>query len=973
MSFFNGLSQKEPITAKDIDINKYAILQWTTENGLPQSNVHSIVQTEEGYLWFATFDGLVRYDGNRFTFFDPGSQSKITSSFITGLAVDKEGVLWVSSDKQVFKIKDDHIDVVWVSKESVNHWRIAITGDDILVWNNNSINLVENDSLVPIFNCTKNLSDVLMGSSGDIYLTFSKKDVFSYNKGRLNALIKDKKIKGLYKDVDLNIIASVREGENDVSHYRLYPNKVAKKEATYGWMNRQEVKKSIIKKGEHEIYISKHEILLVKNKEPRIINLKNKLGSSEKRAAFVDSENNIWIGTSGGGLFMLYPKVLKTIAVKNANFQVAGDNMVYQNDKGKLFMNFPHLGLIEFDEKNQSSNVVIKGFFPWTAIQDAGDTLWVGGISGNIVKKAPNKQAEELSHPDCPQNQVYSFFIDSKKRFWIGTRKGPAFKSSKTPYILIEEAKELNHCYQFLEDSKENIWICSGSGLGVFDGANYTILTTKDGLPTNDIRTIYEDTDGTYWIGTSKFGLLRYKDEKLFHFPYQDGRINPNVWTVVEDDFGFFWMTSNQGVYRLSKKQLNDYADGLSPTFNSYKYNALDGVTNSEFNSRTQNKGFKASDGRLWFSSVGGAVVVDPKDVYVKDNLYHIFIEEIFIDKQKISFDSTIVIAPNQSHIKINWSLPSYYQTKSMKFQVMLKNKDAEWINVEDARTISFNNLPANTYEFKVRLLGYEQETSFKLVVQNYFWQTKWFQVISVIMLTLIAAYIAYRMRLGSIHQKNDIDSLKNKLAHLEIKAMESKLNPHFIFNCLSSIQSLYNSGRINDANKYMSDFSDLLRIIILHAQVNKISLKDELDMLNLYIPLEQLQFDKPFNYQLNVSAEINLDKIFIPSVILHILVENAIKHGLKSHKNTNPILKLNLLRSSNQSIIVEIIDNGKGFRKGKSSSTHKSIGLQLLAERIELINQVENIKITLSHQNLIDNNNNVIGCMAKVEFKEID
>ena len=202
-------------------------------------------------------------------------------------------------------------------------------------------------------------------------------------------------------------------------------------------------------------------------------------------------------------------------------------------------------------------------------------------------------------------------------------------------------------------------------------------------------------------------------------------------------------------------------------------------------------------------------------------------------------------------------------------------------------------------------------------------------------------------------------------------------MNPHFIFNCLSSISALYLSDNKAAANDYLSRFSTLLRIILEHAQQRLISLEDDLEMFKIYVPLEALQFDEPFDFELTVDEMLNPADLYIPSMVTHTFIENAIKHGLKPLKNRKGKLKISVYEK-NKRIFINIEDNGVGYEqsilyKRKLIKTHKSRGLENTSKRINLINLLNDLDIKVSTKNLYDGNDKSIGTMVTVSFPFIE
>ena len=171
-----------------------------------------------------------------------------------------------------------------------------------------------------------------------------------------------------------------------------------------------------------------------------------------------------------------------------------------------------------------------------------------------------------------------------------------------------------------------------------FSSKNVTIksLTTADGLASNYIRSLYEDADSVLWIGSYDGGLTRYKDEKFTHFTMKDGLSSNGVFCILEDNHGWFWMNSNQGIYRVSRQELNDFADGKTKSLTSIAYNKQDGLLNIEGNGGRQPAGIKTRDGKLWFPTAQGIAVIDSANVANNPLPPPVLIENIVIDRNSV-------------------------------------------------------------------------------------------------------------------------------------------------------------------------------------------------------------------------------------------------------------------------------------------------------------------------------------------------
>jgi len=267
---------------------------------------------------------------------------------------------------------------------------------------------------------------------------------------------------------------------------------------------------------------------------------------------------------------------------------------------------------------------------------------------------------------------------------------------------------------------------------------------------------------------------------------------------------------------------------------------------------------------------------------------------------------------------------------------------------------VQYGNLPHGKYSFKVKAMngdGYwSNEFTYSFTIRPPWWHTWWaYTLFALSFIGLI--YAIFRYRLNKIRMQHEIVLQKHKAAELEMQALRAQMNPHFIFNCLSSINRFILKNDSDNASDYITKFSRLIRLILQNSQAAFISLESELESLQLYLELEVLRFNYHFDYKVKIADDLDVTEIKIPPLIIQPYVENAIWHGLMQAKKKGQ-LEIELFRHEEE-LCCKITDDGIGRKKAaelKSKSTHKSIGMQITADRIAILHQRKQsdmIKIT--------------------------
>ena len=295
----------------------------------------------------------------------------------------------------------------------------------------------------------------------------------------------------------------------------------------------------------------------------------------------------------------------------------------------------------------------------------------------------------------------------------------------------------------------------------------------------------------------------------------------------------------------------------------------------------------------------------------------------------------TFVFEPGESNI-IFYLNASIYWKEALEYSLVKDGKTiVDWKpNDYDNNFIWLNNLEHGSYELKMRYSKQRHNASTYLFEIKPFWyQTKTFMALWIILGSLLLLFIIIFI---NNRRKLRLQKRKTETLQLEQKAVRSQLNPHFTFNAMSSIQSLMNQNKIEEANYYFAEFSSLLRDSMRNNEKEMLPLSIELQTAETYIKLEQLRF--AFQYHISVAENINTSAVEVPALLLQPLIENAIKHGISSlHKEG--IITLSII-AKEKDILITIQDNGKGFLPQEQTSGY---GLLLTKERLKLINQNNN------------------------------
>jgi LytS/YehU family sensor histidine kinase len=295
---------------------------------------------------------------------------------------------------------------------------------------------------------------------------------------------------------------------------------------------------------------------------------------------------------------------------------------------------------------------------------------------------------------------------------------------------------------------------------------------------------------------------------------------------------------------------------------------------------------------------------------------------------------------------------------KDIKFRYRLNRFD-DWTEIAGRRFANYTNVPGGNYVFQLQAANNEGIWNKKILeipirIETPFWLTWWFRT-TIIVLLVSGVYWFYRYRIHQLRKKQKMKSeYEKKLANVEMSALLAQMNPHFLFNSLNSIDSYIIRNESKKASEYLNNFARLMRLILQNSRSNYISLKDELEALELYLLMESLRFKNKFSYAVHVDERLDASSIVIPPMLIQPYVENAIWHGLM-HKTNGEEGKVELsLYKSEDNLLCVIRDNGIGRKKAaelkenKLNNHKRSMGMRITEDRIEIINKLYNINASV-------------------------
>ena len=757
---------------------------WTTDNGLPQSSVTALTQTPDGYMWLTTQEGLVRFDGVRFTVFNRTNTPAITNNRMSGAFADRRGRIWMSTEEgQILSYEKGAFTVAMKAGEVPADLRSRFFADPDgdVIFSVNHRNRRDGTAsykhyrhkdgrFVPmaIDGVTEHDYLVLSDKEGGLWFAGGQRlqrfksgvtrtyDFSGFGAGNINALAYEDRHGNLwvsYTGVGRQLLVRIRNGRIQGFPTPLGPlSDIAEDPQGRLWV-------SLFNKGIYRIRDAVSDELGTNLLEPVL--LTDRIANIGYGFLAPDREGGMWVGTNGG-LVRLSPETFRTFS-RHDGLPEENVYPILEDRGGRIWAGLWENSLVRYE--NGRFTTVLRTeetYYPTSLFEDRSGRLWVGTIA-DLFYLVDGTLVKFTSQAGFSAKAEFSVISqDADGNLWFGTSLGLSrYAGGKATVFTKADGLPDDYIVALLQARDGTIWIGTRGGLASIAGGRITAFTTADGLASNSIRSLYEDGDRVLWIGTYDGGLTRLKGGKFTRVSKNEGLSSNGVFCILEDAAGWLWMNSNQGIYRARKQDVHDVADGRIRSLTAIAYNRQDGLLNVEGNGGRQPAGIRARDGTLWFPTAEGIATVNPATININRLAPRTLIEAVLIDRVGVSPEtlhsalqggSGIVLQPDQNNLEIAYTGISFVNSEQVKFKYKLERLDPDWNEVGTRRTAYYSYLRPGTYTFHVMAANRDglwsaDTAAVTITVLPPFYLTAWFlATCAVTMLALLWSAHRYRM-----------------------------------------------------------------------------------------------------------------------------------------------------------------------------------------------------------------------------------
>jgi ligand-binding sensor domain-containing protein len=625
-------------------------------------------------------------------------------------------------------------------------------------------------------------------------------------------------------------------------------------------------------------------------------------------------------------------------------------------------------------------------------VRDDSGNIWVGTYGAGLIRFDPRSRTFSNFRHDAKNvesicsDEIFALYADGGSGLWVGTIDGmDRMDMARGVFIHYRSSENYvntvsgNLTTAFLKEGPDILWI--GKRYSGLDKMNIRTGKSRHYLPSGYITSIYQDAAGVIWIGATD-GLHRYDRERdgfSLICEGKEGQTVNSVACIIGDAQDNLWVSSSSGIYRINKSRdqiiLFDERNGVG----EFITQQIRGVP-----------ALRRSNGQILLGSPIGYYSFFPDKLKIaaaspKIEFTDLWLKGISVKPgegplpEPLSRTKVLRLEHDENAFSLGFSAVDFSDPADKAFYYKLDNHDGEWRQSSADQRAYYYNVSPGKYLFRVKVLniatGKSAETTLSIVVLGPWW-TSWWAYCMYAILVAAGLYIFSRVqkRRGILKERE-----RGMLKDLEMQALRAQMNPHFIFNCLSSINNFIMNKESQEAADYLTKFSRLIRTVLNNSKKSYISLEDELEMLGLYLEMEQLRFVERFTYRIDIDGEVDSSAIYIPPLLFQPFVENAVWHGLM-HKTTGSGRLEISLRCEKDLLICVIEDNGVGREsarvlESKSAEKKKSMGIQITQQRLALINA--NGEITgneFSIEDLYDGVGHAAGTkvLLRIHYKEI-
>jgi ligand-binding sensor domain-containing protein/two-component sensor histidine kinase len=920
---------------------EYNYIHYDVKDGLAGSTVYDMCQDNEGFIWFATEAGLSRFDGTHFKNFT--TADGLPETEILELFADSKGRIWMAPFKnaicyyykgKIYNQENDPIlkkinliSIISNFHESADH-SIGFSSDK-------GFTVIRANSVIEEYNLeiSKRYSYVFRANTrGKGFELAVPGACYTLIDGKMTPIPCEwVKTQILHTNV-LNFTLKLKGRLNVVDFSPNMQDVLFSNTFSGSWMV-------------DTTTFDRYEELFLKGKQVS--------------HAKIDNEKNIWFTTLGEGVYKLASREFKTWYFEKSQtseiFSLTKLNgKIYAGTGfGKIYMiKGSTIDTLNFERQFRNSpNIYSANKISFLKKGSNGDLIV--GTDGLLLKESSSKQ---LYTP-----YVYAIkSIDelSNGLLLVGTGRRTLLINPENLSVqdTIWPHRTTSVCFynnQYYIGTVNGLYIISTDKKVRYMGDVYSSLKQR-------ISYFAKSQDGNLWVGTFGAGAICMKNDKVVNQITTHEGLSSNICRTLFVKNNFLWVGTDKGINKINISQT---------PYPVITYSSSDGLPTDIINA------IYVDSNKIYVGTPMGLTFFDETKVsdYSKCNLR---ILDIAVSNKSQPIQSNYRLKHRENSFKISYAGISFRSGGNIWYRYRLKGLTDNWDSTVQ-NVLEYPSLPPGNYELEIIAVNKKgivsNSVKIPFTVEAAFWQTLPFQIL-VIAVAILITWILVAWRFSVIRkEEQEKAALQQRLNDLEQMALRAQMNPHFIFNCLNSIQNFIITNDLEASNWYLTEFAHLIRQTLDNSEKGNISVASEIKYLKRYLELEMMRFGHTFSYSIEADPDIDRELITIPTMILQPYIENSIRHGVRYKENGEGRIDIKFQKSDDDLICI-IQDNGIGRKKAATFKSqmhveYQSKGMSLTAERINILNRQRANPITIEIIDLTDAQEQPTGTRIVIRF----
>ena len=707
-------------------IDQYGHDAWTSQQGLASQAIYQILQTHEGYLWMRTSAGLIRFDGVRFVTMNEAAGSEL----IRAIATNGDGNLLIRTTSKTMVLRDgvfsDYLPAIPLPDGGI---RMIFESREhpLLVGKHDFLYSPQHDWI----------SAFLQDQKGTVWVG-TDRQVTSYQDSK----VRTAKNLGSYGGVSAIDEADPQTLWLGTSNglYQLASDGSALRpvaqQAVQGGVNQ------ILEDHQENLWIGTESSGLVRIRGDKISTFRFTDGLTNDRilALFEDREGSLWVGTASG-LDRFRDTKITTLTTKEGLPSNATKSAVQARD-GSVYVSCDGGGLARIKNGLVSAMTNIGGMngFSGSALFESKDgAIWAGTVGG-LTRLKDGQATVYKSDPRLSRAFISAIgeddeglIVTTSEKLALRVKDGRTF-----PFTIHGRATPLsspgNYTFTIYRQPSGTLWFGTANGLFKFAPGNNPADARQSGIDFS-VTSISDDGRGNLWLGGRVAGLTRFhiSDGRVTHYTKRDGLFDDSPSRALTDDEDNLWIKTANAIYKVSRSDLDDFADGRISKVQTTIYGSADGINSSESAlPQSQPGGWRDADDKLWFTTASGIVSIDPKHIPHNNLMPPVLVEGVVVNERPLPAGNDLQLAPGRYQIEFHFTAPSLLIPERVQFKYRLEGFDGGWIDAGSRRVAYYDNLPPGKYLFRVIAanddgLWNDKGASIRLALKPHFYQTLWF------------------------------------------------------------------------------------------------------------------------------------------------------------------------------------------------------------------------------------------------------